>query len=153
MEARLPLSELRAVLLTHLHSDHVAELPGFLLYNWGFAVSGFTRPFDVIGPGSAGQLPRGAHPVVAPRTPGTTALVRNVLDAYAYDVNIRVFDEARPPLDDLVRARDIELPPSAARRSGPRSDMAPPMQPFPVYPDERVRILATLVDHPSVFPS
>lgn len=153
VEAGLPVSELRAVLLTHLHSDHIAELPAFLLYNWGSAVNGFTRPFDIIGPGSAGGLPRGARPVVAPATPGTSALVRNVLDAYAYDVNIRVFDEARPALHDLVRPRDIQLPPSAARQSGPRRTMAPPMLPFPIYQDERVRILATLVDHPPVFPS
>jgi hypothetical protein len=33
VEALLPMSELRAVLLTHQHSDHTVELPGLLLFN------------------------------------------------------------------------------------------------------------------------
>ncbi|MGY1625262.1 MBL fold metallo-hydrolase [Geodermatophilus sp. SYSU D00965] len=151
VEAQLPLSELRAVLLTHLHSDHVVELPGVLLFNWGAPVNGFTRPFRVLGPGTAGALPEGAEAVVTPATPGTRETVAGVLGAFAYDVNIRVYDEARPPLDDLVVAEDIELPDEVA--AGPRGPLAPPMAPFVVYEDERVRILAALVDHPPVWPS
>jgi ribonuclease BN (tRNA processing enzyme) len=151
VEALLPMSELRAVLLTHQHSDHTVELPGLLLFNWGAPVDGFTRPFRVLGPGRAGALPEGAEAVVTPATPGTEDTVAALLAAYAYDVNIRVYDEARPPLDDLVVAEDIELP--ADVDSGPRGQLAPPMTPFPVYEDERVRILAALVDHPPVYPS
>ncbi|MGY1823038.1 MBL fold metallo-hydrolase [Geodermatophilus sp. SYSU D00079] len=151
VEAMLPMAELRAVLLTHLHSDHVAELPGLLLYNWGAPVDGFTRPFRVLGPGPAGALPDGAEAVVTPATPGTQDVVAALLAAYAYDVNIRVYDEARPPLDDLVVAEDLELP--AGVPAGPRGPLAPPMAPFVVYEDERVRVLAALVDHPPVYPS
>src|SRR6478736_838669 len=33
--ARLGFSQLTAVFLTHLHADHVGDLPGLLLYPWG----------------------------------------------------------------------------------------------------------------------
>jgi ribonuclease BN (tRNA processing enzyme) len=151
VDAQLPMSELRAVLLTHLHSDHVVELPGLLLFNWGAPVDGFTRPFRVLGPGGAGALPEGADAVVPPATPGTRETVAGLMSTFAYDINIRVYDEARPPLDDLVVAEDIELPLDVT--AGPRGPLAPPMAPFVVFEDERVRILATLVDHPPVYPS
>jgi ribonuclease BN (tRNA processing enzyme) len=35
IEAQLPRHRLRLVLLTHLHSDHIVELPGLMLFNWG----------------------------------------------------------------------------------------------------------------------
>lgn len=150
-EAGLRTDGLRAVFLTHLHSDHVAELPAMLLYHWGPQVGGFTTPVDVVGPGSAGSLPAGYHPTVAPPVPGTREHVEGLLRAHAYDINIRVNDEARPPLDDLVRARDIELPEHVGASA--RGELAPPMEPVEVYRDERVRVLAGLVHHPPVFPS
>ncbi|WP_308282620.1 MBL fold metallo-hydrolase [Pseudonocardia nigra] len=150
-ETELPVNRLRAVLLTHLHSDHIAELPALLLYNWGTQVGGFGEPFPIIGPGSAGALPEGARPVVAPPAPGTAELVRNLMSAYAYDINVRTHDEARPPLDELVRPTDIALPRGIA--AGPRADLAPEMEPFEVYRDDKVRIRASLVHHPPVFPS
>jgi ribonuclease BN (tRNA processing enzyme) len=78
-------------------------------------------------------------------------VVRNLMSAYAYDINIRVYDEARPRLDELVVPRSIDLP--AGLPAGPRRDLAPPMEPFEVYADERIRVLAALVDHPPVFPA
>jgi ribonuclease BN (tRNA processing enzyme) len=153
VEAKLPISELRAVFLTHLHSDHIAELPAFLLFNWGPPVNGFTEPFPIIGPANAGALPEGARPVITPPTPGTEELLHNILEGYAYDINIRIHDEARPRLDELVRPEEIMLPPEARAASGPRETMAPPMTPFPVFEDERVRVSAILVEHPPVYPS
>lgn len=150
-ETGMPVDRLRAILITHMHSDHIAELPGVLLYNWGPNVGGFTEPFAIVGPGRAGALPRGARPVVTPPTPGTEDLVSNILSAYAYDINIRVHDEARAPLDDLVQPRDIRLP--GGLGAGPRGELAPEMDPVEVYRDEQVRVLAALVDHPPVFPA
>jgi ribonuclease BN (tRNA processing enzyme) len=150
-EARLPMNRLRAVLLTHLHSDHVSELPAVFLYNWGPQVGGFVEPFRVIGPGPAGALPSGAATVVDPATPGTADLVGDVLAAYAYDINIRVYDEARPPLDELVQAVDIALPTGVPASA--QGELSPGMEPFEIYRDDKVRILASLVDHPPVFPS
>ena len=34
-DAGLDFSRLEAVFLTHLHADHIGDLPGMLLYPWG----------------------------------------------------------------------------------------------------------------------
>ncbi|MEU2349454.1 MBL fold metallo-hydrolase [Modestobacter sp. NPDC049651] len=148
--AGLTMDRLRGIFLTHLHSDHTSELPALLLYNWGPAVSGITQPLPIIGPGQA-RLPRGAAVHVQPATGGTRRLVADLLSSYAYDVNIRVFDEDRPPLEDLLLAREIDLPRGV--HADPDRHPCPPMEPFEVYRDEHVRVLATLVDHPPVFPA
>jgi ribonuclease BN (tRNA processing enzyme) len=151
VEAGLPMDRLRLVLLTHLHSDHIVELPGLLLFNWGPAVDGFVEPFTILGPDRAGALPEGARTTVAPPTPGTEDLVRNLMSAYAYDINVRVHDEARPRLDELVRPRSIHLP--SGLPAGPRRQLAPEMESFEIYADDKVRVLAALVYHPPVFPA
>ncbi|OMQ15913.1 MBL fold metallo-hydrolase [Modestobacter sp. VKM Ac-2676] len=148
--AGLTMDRLRGVFLTHLHSDHISDLPGLLLYNWGPAVSGFTEPFVIAGPGPAG-LPEGSTVHVEPAGGGTSQLVAHLLSTYAYDINTRINDESRPPLPELVRARDIELPPTVT--ADPDHQLCPDMEPFEVYADDHVRVLATLVDHPPVFPS
>ena len=148
--AGLTMDRLRALFITHLHSDHISELSGLLLYNWGPGVTGIVEPVRILGPGPA-PLPQGAEVHVAPSTAGTERFVLDLLQAYAYDVNIRVYDEGRAPLDDLVRAEDIRLP--AAVDADPDHDPCPEMEPFEVYADESVRALATLVNHPPVFPA
>jgi ribonuclease BN (tRNA processing enzyme) len=47
-EAGLDFSRLEAVFLTHLHADHIGDLPGILLYPWG------------VREGDNGPLPRSA---------------------------------------------------------------------------------------------
>ena len=77
-----PLDALRAVFLTHLHSDHVVDLNNVLsagLYN-GLARA--DRPVPIFGPGNRGAVPplfgdRPAPPVTAPAnpTPGTAEMI------------------------------------------------------------------------------
>ena len=45
--AELPLESLRAVFLTHLHSDHTADLPDLFDTSWQF---GRDAPFELYGP-------------------------------------------------------------------------------------------------------
>lgn len=130
--------EFRAGFLTHLHSDHVAELSGFLLWNWGPPVDGFVEPVTLVGPG----VDPGARPAQG-EIAGTRALVDHLLGAFSYDVHIRVTDEARPPLADLVRVHEVN-----SRRNDPSA-----VQPFVVHEDDRVRVTAVLVEHPPVYPA
>ncbi|WP_347919600.1 MBL fold metallo-hydrolase [Citricoccus nitrophenolicus] len=140
-EAGLLGESLRACFVTHLHSDHVAELPAYLLWNWGQPVRGFTGPVPILGPGSA-------DPTAG--TVGLAGLVGHVLRGYSYDIDVRIVDEGRPPLYDLVDVREIDLPESAAGATG---ESTPAMDPFLVYSDDRVRVSAILVEHPPIFPA
>lgn len=124
--------------ITHLHSDHVGELPAYLLWNWGEPVDGFTTPVSLYGPGRDPGHVRGQ------KLSGTSQLVSHTLEAFSYDLDIRVSDEARPEMDSLLDVHEIQLPNEAAG-SGHR--------PFDVYEDERVKVSAVLVKHPPVFPA
>ncbi|WP_305093893.1 MBL fold metallo-hydrolase [Prescottella sp. R16] len=148
-DAKLPTKDLKAIFLTHLHSDHIGELPAFIMWNWGPPVDGPTEPIRIVGPGSAGELPAGFPTTINPAVPGTRATVDAILEAYAYDINIRVVDENRPPLNEMLLVDEITLPEGASANG----TSAPAMEPFEVYRDEHVRVLATLVDHPPVFPA
>lgn len=124
--------------VTHLHSDHVIELPGFLHWNWGKPVDGYEHPIAFYGPGKDSTHPDGAS------LPGTAEMVEHMLDAFAYDVRIRTVDEARPDMFNLVAYRDIQTPEFGSTEA---------TLPFEVYRDDRVIVTAVLVDHPPIFPA
>lgn len=147
--AGLTMDKLQAVFLTHLHSDHIAELPALFLYNWGPAVNGIVTPVDIVGPAAA-RLPRGARAHVTPPVHGTRRLIEDLVDAYAYDINIRVYDEGRDPLDDLLRPVEIDLPRGVKARP---ERIHPDMEPIEVWADDHVRVSAVLVHHPPVYPA
>lgn len=137
-EAGLRGQDFVAGFITHLHSDHVGELPAYLLWNWGEPVDGFTTPVYLYGPGRDPGHARGE------KLSGTSDLVSHTLAAFSYDLDIRVADEARPEMTSLLDVREIVLP-DAARGGGNR--------PFTVYQDERVKVSAVLVKHPPVYPA
>lgn len=137
-EAGLRGRDFVAGFVTHLHSDHVVELPGFLMWNWGAPVGGYTGEIGIYGPGQDGTHPRGGT------LSGTSQLVDHTLRAFSYDLDIRVTDEARPDLNRLVNAVDI---------ASPEHGTAAAAEPFAVYEDERVMVTAVLVDHPPVRPA
>ncbi len=77
-------SGLSALLLTHLHSDHIAELGDVIITRW---ISTFTPdppPLQIIGP------------------PGTAAVVDAMLTAFGFDIGYRIAHHADltapPPL-------------------------------------------------------
>lgn len=67
------------------------------------------------------------------------------------NLNIRIRHNSRTGLASLIEPHDL-LPPASVGAS-PGGDVAPDMEPFSVFEDDRVRVSATLVDHPPVFPS
>jgi len=76
------MKTLRALFLTHLHSDHVVDYPNILLYGWNAGLELAASPLRVFGPGRRGEMepmftppgqPAAEPPVMNPSnpTPGT----------------------------------------------------------------------------------
>ena len=108
--AKLPVRDLRAVFLSHHHSDHNAGYGPLFLLGW---TAGLSRPVDVYGP------------------PPLAEMTARLLDAYRFDVELRMKDEGRAPLGPLIRPHEI----TAAGR---------------IFEDDRVRVTAVINDHPPI---
>lgn len=108
--AKLPVRQLRAVFITHQHSDHNAGYGPLFLLGW---TAGLSTAVDTYGP------------------PPLEAMTKHLFDAYSYDIDLRIADEGRPPLVPLVRPHEIT--------AGGE-----------VFKDDRVRVTATLNDHPPI---
>jgi ribonuclease BN (tRNA processing enzyme) len=151
----LDIERVPAAFVTHLHSDHLADAWTFPWLRFG-GVDPLAMRLDVYGPGPAGRPPRNetGHPVrvINPRnpTPGIEDFYAGMVKACAYDLNIRLRDEAWPDIATKLQAHDV-LPPASVGASPSR--VAPRMEPFEVMRDERVRVSATLVEHAPVYPS
>lgn len=135
-EAGLRGEKLKAGFITHLHSDHVAELPAFLLFNWGHPVKGFTSPVTFYGPG-----PDPAQRADGVELAGSRGLMNGIRDAFSYDIHIRVNDEGRPSLEHMLPVVEISVPEAGSSEI------------FPVHQDDLVTVTGVLVDHPPVAPA
>jgi ribonuclease BN (tRNA processing enzyme) len=126
-EAHLDLDALDVVLLTHLHADHAAELPGIVKAR---AVStGHPIPFEVFGP-----IGHPAHDDV-PAFPSTRRFIDLLFGsdgAFAY-----LKDFAAP-----VTFTVVEVPGPAARRAAPAAPAAHPARPEQIYHQDGVLITA-----------
>jgi ribonuclease BN (tRNA processing enzyme) len=161
---RLAMKTVRALFLTHLHSDHVVDYPNLLLYGlFGGLDSRSSSPLQVFGPGRRGEMEPifampgspGAEPVVmnpSNPTPGTEDMTGYLYQAFATDLNDRMRDNGKPDIRSLVQAHDIELPDIPGFRS-PNQTPQPAMEPFRIHEDDRVRVSATLVSHAPVWPA
>jgi len=154
---------LRAVFLTHLHSDHTVDYPNLLLFGLFTGLDRAASPLKVFGPGRRGQmapvfsLPGAATPAVPiinpdNPTPGTKDMTGYICQAFATDLNDRMRDNGRRSLEALVEVHDIDIPQIAGFKS-PNETPSPPMEPFEVFEDDRVRVSATLVSHAPVWPA
>lgn len=86
VEAGVSLKELDLVFVTHLHSDHVLELGGLLHTAW---TTGLDHEVRVFGP------------------PGTAHYWSRFAQAMEFDIEIRIADEGRPDIRDLVRIEEF----------------------------------------------
>jgi ribonuclease BN (tRNA processing enzyme) len=86
-KARLGFRTLRAVFVTHHHSDHNADFGNLFLLLWA---GGLEAAVDAFGP------------------PPLVAMAAQFLALNAYDVATRIADEGRPPLAPLMRVHDID---------------------------------------------
>ena len=152
-DAGLSFSRLEAVFLTHLHADHIGDLPGMVLYGWGVRAgdNGPLAPIRVYGPPRPGTVPAGdatfhRETTIRPGlpAPGTADLVGNILAAYAYHLNVMPLDAHMPDAGALVRGIDIPLP---ARAEGIIQ------APVVVFEDGAVRVTAVQVTHGRAVPA
>ncbi len=146
---------LRAGFLTHLHADHVTDLPELILYGATDGMARRSQPMPIIGPGP-GLLPnRTKFAAVRPvspdnPTPGTADMIERLYAAFAADLNDNMFDSGMPDPHSYLVGRDISLPSGITLAI----DAPPPlMKPFEVYRDENVAVSAILVDHGAMKPS
>ena len=158
-------STVRSIFFTHLHSDHVIDYVNLLLGFWP------TNRVDVFGPGEAG-LPIAAYPpdrvvpVLFPDapTPGIRLLTQKLFEAFAYNINVRIADEARSDLTAKIFVHEIgvahdnyrpDIDLGVVASGASIATAAPPMEPVEVYPldDNGVRVTAILVQHAPVFPA
>jgi ribonuclease BN (tRNA processing enzyme) len=86
VQAGVALPSVQAVFITHLHSDHVLELGGLIHTAW---VSGLRTPIHVYGP------------------PGIEDYWNGFLQAMSFDIHLRVVDDGRIPLTDLVQITTV----------------------------------------------
>lgn len=153
------LEELEALFITHLHSDHVVDLPQLLSFGSTDGLAGRERPVRVFGPEGRGKLvPLNPHATSEPPvineenpTPGTVAMTEYLYQGLAADLNDNMRDSLKPDPRTLIRVEDIPVP--AGLVKDPDDDPAPDMDPFLVFEDDRVRVTATLVNHPPVYPA
>ncbi|MFE4194890.1 MBL fold metallo-hydrolase [Paenarthrobacter sp. NPDC056912] len=169
-EAGLEFDRVRGMFITHLHSDHYSDYFNFFLLNWtnwNFD----EQVVEVFGPGRASDggphnselpgLPEADDtPVVFPElpTPGLRDMTELFIQANAYDINERLRSTRRKngkALDftgtsgpAMFRTNDIAIPQDASV-----ANPSPECAGFTVYEDDKVRVMATLVDHPPVFPA
>ena len=152
-EAGLDFTRLEAVFLTHLHADHIGDLPGMLLYPWGIRAgdNGPLAPIRVYGPSRPRALPSGdavfrRQTTICPElpAPGTADLIAHILAGYAYHLNVMPLDSHMPDAGALVRAIDIAVPARTEDRT---------RVPVVVVDDESVRVTAVAVTHGRAVPA
>lgn len=89
VEAGYPMDAVTRVFLTHLHSDHIIDIPDLLLTPWS-APSERTSPLEVWGP------------------EGTRRMMQHLEEAFAFDIEVRRDkDEKFSPEGIKAIARDI----------------------------------------------
>jgi len=159
MPGKPGLSSLRAAFITHLHADHVVDYPALFQFGTTDGLAARKTPVRVFGPGPRGSLvpvagaSRTNVPVIHPDdpTPGAVAMTAAIYKAFANDINDNIRDSQKPDPHTLVAVEDIQVPNGVVVDAN--RDVAPDMQPFPVYQDDKVKVTAILVSHAPVYPS
>lgn len=137
---RRTMCRLQAGFITHLHSDHVLDLPNVVFSGLNQGWPDHVVP--ILGPGSREvdvAAPIGPGALV----PGTAAMVDSLRVLLAADLYERVERHGRRSLAEMVTGVDISIK--------PESEV--PAEPQRVYEDDHVRVSATLVDHGEMRPA
>lgn len=89
-QLKIPLGQVNALFLTHLHSDHVVGIPDVWLTGWIPAAYGRREtPFEVFGPA------------------GTRHMMDNLVNAFDWDIRTRAKERNKADSGAMVSAEDI----------------------------------------------
>lgn len=157
------LMRVRAILFTHLHSDHFTEWPAVYMTSPTNTENGgrTASPIAVRGPGNRGVLPRvfppsrPAPPVINPAdpTPGLKEMTGYLRQAFAIDFNDRRRDNNFVDPDSVFDIADIDISAHWTVDAGGVPPALPVGTRIPVLVDGPVTITATLVDHHPAAPA
>jgi ribonuclease Z len=86
-QLQIPFTDIDALFVTHLHSDHTVGIPDLWLTGWA---RGRKAPLEVWGP------------------MGTKSMMTHLAEAYQFDIQIRQLDDKLPPQGVALMANDIE---------------------------------------------
>ena len=86
-QIKIPFTQIDALFLTHLHSDHVVGIPDLWLTGWA---RGRQVPLQVWGPA------------------GTKEMMTHLAAAYQFDIQIRQLDDKLPAKGVIVVANDVD---------------------------------------------
>lgn len=86
-QLRIAFTDIDALFVTHLHSDHIVGIPDLWLTGWA---RGRKAPLQVWGPA------------------GTKAMMTHLAEAYQFDIHIRQIDDKLPAQGAAVIAHDIK---------------------------------------------
>jgi ribonuclease BN (tRNA processing enzyme) len=84
--ANVPLASLKAIFITHHHSDHNADYGNLILLAW---TAGLSQRVDTWGP------------------PPLERMTQQFFAMNSYDIGVRTADEGRPALAPLVHAHEV----------------------------------------------
>ncbi|WP_232531898.1 MBL fold metallo-hydrolase [Microbacterium halophytorum] len=157
--AGLKMPDLGGIFLTHMHSDHLVDLPSIVLFGAFELKNRMSGPIAVVGPGDRGRLtplsPQAASTprAVAPErpTPGVMGLFDGLFAAFATDINDRIFDSLARSPRDTFDVTEIDL--GAVSGFDPDTAVSPPMEPIEVFRDDLVTVTAVLVSHHPMAPA
>lgn len=107
VQSNLPLKNLEAIFITHLHSDHVTDYPALISNAWH---SGLKHNLKVFGP------------------IGTEEMTQGVWQTFKRDIELRVTDEGKPDIRDMVSVKNIAE--------------------GPIYNENGVEVIGLYVPHP-----
>ena len=152
------LTNVRSILFTHMHSDHVAEWPATYSTGMTNRVGATSDPIRVFGPGDREALPRVFPPnrptpaVVNPErpSPGISGMTGYLDQAFAADFNDRIRDSGAPGPWPYFSMTDIDI---SGMWTVDEAGIPPRVAPFEIWRDGAVRITATLVDHRPTAPA
>lgn len=140
VEAGLSLDRLRAVLITHLHGDHIAELFNLFLFGARTVAEelpGIVEPVAVIGPG----------PAPKPRGRTGAGLLESFERSYeAFGATLHNWRKVKRDPRELARIREIDVS-SEVREAAERGPAVPLVEPFVLHEAPNVRISGTVVPH------